>query len=51
MVFQPIQRPFKRTDSVVNGTYVYYLKSKWFSDEKINSIKTSDYGLTPHLDY
>ena len=21
------------------------------SDEKINSIKTSDYGLTPYLDY
>ena len=51
LVFRAIQRYFKRTDGVGNGTYVYYRKSKGLSDEKINSIKTSDFGLTPYLDY
>ena len=50
LVFQPIQRYFKRTDGVGNGTYVFYWKSKGLSDEKINFIKTSDYGFTPYLD-
>ena len=31
--------------------YVYYWKPKGLSDEKINSIKTSDYGFTPNLGY
>ena len=54
LVFQRMQRCFKRIDGVDNGNYgnyVYYWKSKGFSDEKINSIKTNDYGLTPYLDY
>ena len=51
LVFQPIQRYFKRIDSGSNANYVYYWKSKGLSDEKINSIKTSDYELTPYLDY
>ena len=45
LVFPLIQRCFERTDDVGNGTYVYYWKSKGMSDEKINSIKMSDYGL------
>ena len=32
---------------VKNGSYIYYWKSKGLSDERINSIKTSDYGITP----
>ena len=40
-----MQRYFKRIDGVGNGTYVYYWKSKGLPDEKINYIKTSDYGL------
>ena len=30
---------------------MYYWKSKGLSDETINSIKTSDYGVTPYLSY
>ena len=51
LVFQPIQRYLKRTVNVGNDNYVYYWKSKGLSDEKINSIKTSDYGITPYLSY
>ena len=50
-VFQPIQRYFKRIVNVGNDNYVYYWKSKGLSDETINSIKTSDYGITPYLSY
>ena len=51
LIFQPIQRYFKRIVNVGNDNYVYYWKSKGLSDEKINSIKTSDYGITPYLSY
>ena len=27
------------------------VKSKWSSDEKINSIKTSNHSITPNLSY
>ena len=47
IVFQSLQRNFKKIDGVGNGNYVYYWKSKGLSDEKINSIRTSDYGITP----
>ena len=46
-----MQINFRRTDGIVNGTYIYYWKSKELSDEKISSIKTSDYGFTSYLDY
>ena len=51
LVFQPIQKYFKRIVNVGNDNYVYYWKSKGLSDETINSIKTSVYGATPHLSY
>ena len=51
LVFQPMYRYFKRIAGVVNGNYIYYWKSKGLSDERINSIKTSDYGITPYLSY
>ena len=51
LVFQPIQRYFKRIAGVGNGNYIYYWKSKGLSDERINSIKTSDYGITPYFNY
>ena len=51
LVFQPIQRYFKRVAGVDNGNHIYYWKSKGLSDERINSIKTSDYGITPYLSY
>ena len=49
LVFQPIQIYFKRTAGVGNGNCIYYWKSKGLSDERINSIKTSDYEITPYL--
>ena len=51
LVFQPIQRYFKRVAGVDNGNHIYYWKSKGLSDERINSIKISDYGITPYLNY
>ena len=51
LVFQPMYRYFKRIAGVGSGDYIYYWKSKGLSDERINSIKTSDYGLTLYLSY
>ena len=45
LVFQPIQRLFKRITSISNRNYIYYWKSKGLSDEIINSIKTSHHGI------
>ena len=36
---------------VGNGSYIYSWKSKGLSGEKINSIKTSNHGITPNLSY
>ena len=47
LVFQPMNRYFKIIGGVGNGSYIYYWKSKGLSDERINSIKTPDYGITP----
>ena len=44
-------RYFKRIAGVGNGNYVYYWQSKGLSDERINSIKTPNYTITPNLDY
>ena len=49
LVVQPMYRYFKVITGVGNGNYIYYWKSKGLSDEKINSIKTSDCGITPYL--
>ena len=51
LIFQPIQRYFKRIIGVGNGNCIYYWKSKGLSDKRINFIKTSDYGITPYLSY
>ena len=51
LAFQPIKRYFKLIAGVGNGSYIYYWKSNGLSDERINSIKTSDYGITPYLSY
>ena len=42
-----MERYFINITAVGNGSYIYYWKSKGLSDERINSIKTSDYGITP----
>ena len=54
LVFQLIEIYFKKIACVSNGSYVYYIyywQSKGLSDEKINSIKTSNLIITPNLDY
>ena len=34
-----------------NGRHIYYWKTKGLSDERINSIKTSEWDLTSYLNY
>ena len=51
LVFQPIQGYFKGIVGVGNDNHICYWKSKGLSDERINSVKTSDYGITPYLSY
>ena len=51
LVFQPIRRYFKRIAGVGKSHYIHYWKSKELSDEGINSIKTSDYGIAPYSSY
>ena len=48
LVFQPMYRYFK---SVGSGNYIYFSKSKGLSDERINSITTSNYSITPELSH
>ena len=47
LLFQPINRYFKNIAGLGSSNYIYYWKSK--SDERINSIKTPDYGITSKL--
>ena len=44
-------RYFKQISVVGIGTYIYYWQSKGLSDERINSIKTPNYIITPKLNY
>ena len=34
-----------------SGNYIYYWKSTGLSNERINSIKIPDYGITAKLNY
>ena len=47
LVFQPIHRYFKRVAGVASGSHIYF----WKSNQRINSITTSNYSITPELDY
>ena len=51
LVFQPIDKYFKRIIGVGNGAYICFWKSRGLSDEKINSVTASNYMITPSLDY
>ena len=51
LLFQPTERYFKWDAGVGSGNYIYYWKSKRWSNERINSIKTSRYEITPQLNY
>ena len=44
-------RYFKNISGVGNGKYIYFWKSKGFSDERINSVTASNYCITPELSY
>ena len=46
-----MHRYFKRVAGVGSGSYIYFWKSKGLSDEKINSITTSNYSITPELSH
>ena len=45
LVFQPMYRYFKQIAGFSNGNYIYYWQSKGLSDEKINSIRASNYSV------
>ena len=49
LVFQPMYRYVKKITGVGNGSYIYYWKSKGLSDERINSIKTSNHSITQNV--
>ena len=44
-------RYFKRVASVGSGNYTYFWKPKGLPDERINSITTSNYSITPELNH
>ena len=46
-----MNRYFKKVAGLGSGNYIYYWKSKGLSDERINSIKTSNYWFAPKLNY
>ena len=51
VLFQPIHKYFKTFAGVCNESYIFYLKSKGLSDERINSIKTPNHSITSNLNY
>ena len=51
LVFQPMQRYFKRIEGVGGGNYMYFWKSKGLSDERINSNTASNHSITPELSF
>ena len=51
LVYQPTCRYLKRVASVGSGNYIYFWKSKGLSDERINSITTSNNSITPELSH
>ena len=51
LIFQPIEKYFKRIVGVGNSKYISFWKSRGFPDEKINSITVSNHMITPSLDY
>ena len=46
LVFQSMYRSFKQIAGVGIGNYIYYWKSKRFSDKRINSIKMLNHSIS-----
>ena len=46
-VFQPVYKYFLKNASVGSGSYIYFYKSKGFTDENITAPTTSDYSFNP----
>ena len=44
-------RYFKSIGGVASGNYLYFWKSKGLPDERINSVTTSNYSITPELSH
>ena len=44
-------RCFKKIAGIGAGNYIYFWKSKGLSDERINSVTTSNYIITPELSH
>ena len=44
-------RYFKRVAGFGTGNYIYFWKSRGFSDENITAPTRSDYSLNPQLSY
>ena len=51
LVFQSMYRYFNKVKGVGSGNYIYFWKYKRFSDERINSVTTSNYSFTPELSH
>ena len=51
LVFQPVQRYFKRITGVGSGNYIYFWKSKGLSDNRLNSNAGSNHSIIPELSY
>ena len=51
LVFQLMQKYFKKITGVGSGNYIYFWKSKGLSDERINSNTAFNYSITPELSY
>ena len=51
LVFQPVQRYFKRITGVGSGNYIYFWKSKGLSDNRLNSNAASNHSIIPELSY
>ena len=51
LVFQLIQRYFKRIAGVGSGDYIYFWKSKGLSDERIDFNTASNHSITPKLGF
>ena len=51
LLFQPMYKYFKKIAGVGSGNYIYFWKSKGFSDERLDANTASNYSITPELSF